>query len=201
MTVLFTSLFSAISVVRDREFGFLKAILVAPVSRVYLGLGKILGGATVSTIQGFLILVLLPLVGVKLRLNFIILFPLVFLVAVMISALGLLISAQIKTTEGFQMIMQFITFPMFMLSGALFPLTNLPLWMDILSKINPATYGIDLLRQTTFRLLGLPDAVRQAFAITLFGKPVSIMTDILIIFVFGTIVTIIAAKIFARQEK
>jgi len=147
MMVLFTSIFSAISIVWDREFGFLKEVLVAPVSRWAIVVGKALGGATVAMFQGSLMLLLAPLVGIRIS-------PLVlpqllaamFLVALAMTSLGILIAARIKEMEGFQMIVNFIIMPIFFLSGALFPMNNLPGWLTSLTLLDPLTYGVDLLR-------------------------------------------------------
>jgi len=147
MTVLFTSIFSAISIVWDREFGFLKEVLVAPVSRWSIVTGKALGGSTVAVLQGTLMLSLAPLVGVKLT-PLIILETLIvmFLIALAITSLGIVIAARMKEMEGFQMVVNFVIMPIFFLSGALFPLDRLPQWLNILTRIDPLTYGVDLLR-------------------------------------------------------
>lgn len=148
MTVLFTAMFSAISIVWDREFGFLKEVLVAPVSRTAVALGKIAGGSTVAMIQAGVILFLAPLIGIRLSLGQIVtLLGLMLVLAAVLSALGVMIAARQYSTEGFQFLMQFLILPMFFLSGALFPLNDLPLWMEILSNVDPLTYGVDALRQ------------------------------------------------------
>lgn len=147
MTVLFTSIFSAISIVWDREFGFLKEVLVAPVSRWAIVIGKAFGGSTVAVMQGCLMLFLAPLVGVKL--SFLIVvesIAVMFLIAFAITGLGIVIAARMKEMEGFQMIVNFVIMPIFFLSGALFPLDRLPPWLTILTRIDPLTYGVDLLR-------------------------------------------------------
>jgi ABC-2 type transport system permease protein len=147
MTVLFTSIFSAVSIVWDREFGFLKEVLVAPVSRWAIVVGKAFGGSTVAVMQGCLMLLLAPLVGVKLTPLIVIMSVVVmFLIAVAITGLGIMIAARMKEMEGFQMIVNFIIMPIFFLSGALFPLDRLPQWLSILTRIDPLTYGVDLLR-------------------------------------------------------
>ena len=147
MTILFTSIFSAVSIVWDREFGFLKEVLVAPVSRWSIVVGKALGGATVAMFQGALMLSLAPLVGVKLSL-IIVLYSLVtmFLIAFAMTTLGIVIAARMKEMEGFQMIVNFLIMPIFFLSGALFPLDRLPRWLTVLTRVDPLTYGVDLLR-------------------------------------------------------
>lgn len=147
MTVLFTSVFSAMSIVWDREFGFLKEVLVAPVSRWAIVIGKALGGSTVAVMQGCLMLLLAPLVGV--RLSFMIVVQsivIMFLIAFSITGLGIMIAARMKEMEGFQMIVNFLIMPIFFMSGALFPLDRLPEWLAVLTRIDPLTYGVDLLR-------------------------------------------------------
>ena len=148
MSIMSVSFFSTISTVWDREFGFLKEILVAPISRVSITLGKILGAATIATIQGFLLLVLAPLLKVKLHpwlFPYLLLF--MILVSFSIASLGLLIASLMKTTESFGLLMQLLIFPMFFISGAFFPLTSVPWWMKWLAAVNPLSYGVDGLRQ------------------------------------------------------
>lgn len=151
MTVLFTALFSAISIVWDREFGFLREVLVAPVSRVAVAFGKVGGGATVAMFQAAIIMLLGPLLGVRYSLGSVVLmlFTLLLLAAV-ITSLGILIAARQKTMEGFQVIMQFLLLPMLFLSGAFFPLTARTGAAGVLkavAQINPVTYGVDAMRQ------------------------------------------------------
>ncbi|MFH1386460.1 MAG: ABC transporter permease [bacterium] len=148
MTVLFTSIFSAISIVWDREFGFLKEVLVAPVSRWAIVVGKAFGGSTVAVLQGCLMLLLAPMVGVKLSLLIVIQSVFVmFLIAFAITGLGIVIAARMKEMEGFQMVVNFVIMPIFFLSGALFPLDRLPPWLTFLTHLDPLTYGVDLLRR------------------------------------------------------
>ncbi|MFQ5815414.1 MAG: ABC transporter permease [Candidatus Hydrothermarchaeaceae archaeon] len=148
MSLLFSSMFSGLSVLWDRQFGFLKEILVAPVSRVSVIVGKTLGGATISTIQGIAILFISLLMGVQLKGTAGI--PIAILFMVLISAsfisLGLAFASRMEDPHGFQLIMGFIIIPIFFLSGALFPIDRLPAWLRILSYIDPLTYGVDGLR-------------------------------------------------------
>jgi len=147
MTVLFTAMFSSVSIIWDREFGFLKEVLVAPISRWSIVAGKTLGGSTVAMLQGTLMLFFAPIVGAKL--SFLIILESMismFLIALMITTLGIVIAARMKEMEGFHVIMNFIIMPLFFLSGALFPLDKLPSWLSILTRIDPLTYGVDLLR-------------------------------------------------------
>lgn len=151
MTVLFTSLFSAISVIWDREFGFLKEILVAPISRASIVLGKALGGATIASVQGTLLLVLAPLVGVTLTPAQVVqLWVVMFLMAFALTSLGLAIATRMTSMESFQVVMNFLIVPMWLLSGAFFPLRGVPGWMATLMRVDPLTYGVDALRGVVY---------------------------------------------------
>jgi len=151
MTLLFTSVFSGISVIWDREFGFLKEILVAPVSRASIVIGKALGSGTSALIQGSILLPLSFLVGVHLSpLSFLILIPTMVLISIGLVCIGLLIASMITSMEGFNFIMSLVIMPMFFTSGALFPLTSAPGWLRGFSYVNPLTYGVDVLRWATF---------------------------------------------------
>lgn len=151
MSVLFTSIFSAISIVWDREFGFLKEVLVAPVPRWAVALGKALGGSTIAMLQGSILLLFAPLVGVHLSLITILkLFVVLFLIAFSLTSLGITIASRMDTMEGFQMMMNFIVMPLFFLSGAMFPLRGVPGWMEKLMRIDPLTYGVDALRNIMY---------------------------------------------------
>lgn len=147
MTVMFAGVFSAVSIVWDREFGFLKEMLVAPVPTWSIALGKVISGSTIASIQGALMLALAPLVGVGLSPAMVLkLLPVMFLVSFSMTGLGILVATRLKTMQGFQMVMNFLMMPMFFLSGAMFQLTEAPSWMDALSRIDPLTYGVDAMR-------------------------------------------------------
>ena len=151
MTVLFAALFSAISIIWDREFGFLREILVAPISRTSIVIGKVLGGATVAAFQGTVLLMLAPLVGVPLGATQIVELSLVmFLAASALTSLGLAIASRMTSMEGFQVVMNFLVIPMWLLSGAFFPLRGLPGWMTVLARVDPLTYAVDGLRGIVF---------------------------------------------------
>lgn len=148
MSVLFTSVFSGIGLLWDRQFGFLKETLVAPVPRVAVMIGKTLGGATVATLQGLLVLVICLIAGFR-PVNWLTLpLALVFMImtAIVFAGLGVAIGSQLQDMQGFQLIMNFIVMPIYFLSGALFPLTGLPTVLNFLTRIDPLTYGIDGLR-------------------------------------------------------
>lgn len=194
MAVLFSSIFSAVSIVWDREFGFLKEVMVAPVSRTAVALGKVAGGSTVAMFQGMIILVLAPLIGVRLSWDqVLILICLMLLLAAVMTALGILIAARQRSMEGFQMIMQFLLFPMFFLSGAFFPLKGIPLWLDWLARIDPMTYGVDPLRQVALR-----ESVPAQFLQALSLYP--IVTDVLIMVALGLAFIIPAVWLFSKQD-
>jgi len=206
MNVLMGSMMSGISIVWDREFGFLKEILVAPINRTAVAIGKTLGGSTTGVIQGLLLLVLAPLIGVSISAGLVVkLVPLLFLISFSITSLGVLIAARMKSTEGFQMIMQFILMPMIFLSGALFPMRDLPTWMNFLVKVNPVTYAIDPLRKIIFEAQGLPEFVLEmlpqaGLGVTLFGHAVTMQEDIAIIALFGAVMIALAVWMFNIQD-
>ena len=150
MSVLFTGIFSGISLIWDRQFGFLKETMVAPVSRLQIMLGKTLGGATVASIQGLIVFVLTLLVGFRPH-SYLILpvsAAFVFLVAVLFTSLGVAVASNLEDMQGFQLIMNFLVMPIFFLSGALFPLAGLPTVMEVVVKVDPMAYGVDALRDT-----------------------------------------------------
>jgi ABC-2 type transport system permease protein len=194
MTVLFTSIFSAVSIVWDREFGFFKEVMVAPVSRVAVAVGKVAGGATVAMFQGAIILLLAPVIGVKLTFDqIVVLLALMLLLAGVMTSLGILVAARQRSMEGFQMIMNFLMLPMFFLSGAFFPLGSVPLWMDLLAKIDPVTYGVDPLRQ-----VALKSSMTQQALAAISLHPIG--TDVLIMFGLGLLFMVPAVLLFGKQD-
>ena len=151
MTVLFTALFSAISIVWDREFGFLREMLVAPVRRGAIVLGKCAGGATTAVIQGAVMLLLAGLVGVPYSPALLAtLLGEMVLLAVALTALGVLVASRMSQIESFQAVMQFLVMPMFFLSGAIFPPSGLPQWLALLTKLDPLAYAVDPMRRAVF---------------------------------------------------
>ncbi|HZD51091.1 MAG TPA: ABC transporter permease [Silvibacterium sp.] len=148
MTVLFSSVFSGIAMLWDRQFGFLKETLVAPVSRMQIMIGRTLGGATVAVLQGTLILIICLIAGFRPHswLAIPVAFLFVVLIAIVFAALGTAIGSTIKDMQGFQLVMNFLVMPVFFLSGALFPLANLGIVMKVITRFDPLTYGVDGLR-------------------------------------------------------
>jgi ABC-2 type transport system permease protein len=142
-------MFSGISIIWDREFGFLKEVLVAPVPRWGIALGKILGGATVVMCQSVIMIALAPLVGVTLSLAIVVqLLLLCFLMSFAMTSLGVLVASRMRSMQSFQMVMNFLVMPLYFLSGGMFPVSSAPAWMKTLMTLDPLTYGIDALRHT-----------------------------------------------------
>jgi ABC-2 type transport system permease protein len=186
MTLLFTSISSGISVIWDREFGFLKEILVAPVSRSSIVLGKALGGGTSALVQGIILLPLSYLVGANLSfLSMLVYIPLMIIIAVGLVSIGLTIAAFVESMESFNMIMSFAIMPMFLLSGAFFPMNAAPQWLRLISYIDPLTYGVDILRWATFSGWEtlLPPYI-----------------EIIILVVFAVVLIYLCGRLFGRQK-
>lgn len=185
MTVLFSSVFSGIGLLWDRQFGFLKETLVAPVPRLNIMLGRTLGAATVAVIQGLLVVVVCLLAGFRVvdaaRLPLALLF--MMLIACVFAALGTVIGSALQNMQGFQLIMNFLVMPIFFLSGALYPLNNLPRAFSAVTSVDPLTYGIDGLRTT---LIGISH----------FGVAV----DGAVLVVVGSVLLAIGSYFFSKIE-
>jgi ABC-2 type transport system permease protein len=202
-STLFTAMFSAISIVWDREFGFLREMLVAPVRRSSIMVGKCLGGAVVATLQGCLILVLAPFVGVTLTPLLVLqLVGMLVLLSFMLTALGLVISARVQQLQSVMGIMQMLLLPLSFLSGALYPINDLPGWLDVAVHLNPITYGVWPVRHAVFEAL---DASPEALAalnppLEWFGWPVPVALQLGIVAVLGLVFLAIAVAEFERVE-
>lgn len=184
MGILFTSIFSGIEVIWDKQFGFLKETMVAPVSRFKIMLGRTLGGATVAIFQGLIVLVLSVLIGF--RPNWVLLpLALVFmiLIALVFTALGTAIASILEDMQGFQLIMNFVIMPIFFLSGALFPLSGLPKAIDLFADINPLTFGVDGLRGA---LVG--------------ASSLGMMLDFSVLFGFTVVLLAIGSYLFSKIQ-
>jgi ABC-2 type transport system permease protein len=163
ISVMFTAMFSAASIVWDREFGFLREMMVAPVRRSSIVIGKCLGGATVAAFQGVIVICLAGLVHVPYAPLLIIeIFVLQLLLAFTITAFGVMIAVRIKQMQSFMGVMQMIVMPMFFISGALFPAAGLPGWLTVLNRIDPLTYAVDPMRRVVFSHLTISPAARHA---------------------------------------
>jgi ABC-2 type transport system permease protein len=162
-STLFTAMFSALSIVWDREFGFLREMLVAPVRRGSIIIGKCLGGATVATTQGVFVLLLAPLVHVPFHPLLIIeLLAMLFLLSFTLTAFGLVIAARVKQMQAVMGIMQIFLLPMSFLSGALYPIGNLPIWLSVIVRINPITYVVHAIRDAVFAHLDVSPTAKTA---------------------------------------
>jgi ABC-2 type transport system permease protein len=151
MIVLFTAIFTMMSVIEDRKEGFLLSVLVAPVSRTVIVLGKVGGGATLATLQGLIFLVLAPALGIRFTsLSLLLTIVVIFLVAFSLTALGFLIAWPMDSTAGFHAVINLFLIPLWLLSGSLFPLSGASMWIRVLMRINPLTYGTDALRMLLY---------------------------------------------------
>ncbi|HEX7481166.1 MAG TPA: ABC transporter permease [Polyangiales bacterium] len=147
MSVLFGGMFQGVTIIWDREFGFLKEVLVAPIARVTIVLGKTLSGTVVTVVQGCLTVIFAPLVGLQLTpVTLLGLLGAITLLSLGITALGVVVATRMQTFEGFGVISNFVILPLYFLSGGVFPVDRLPMWMAVLVRVNPVTYGVDLMR-------------------------------------------------------
>jgi ABC-2 type transport system permease protein len=203
MSVMFTAIFSAASIVWDREFGFLREMLVAPVSRSAIVVGKILGGATIATFQGIIMLALAGLADVPY--NPVLLLTLaaeLFLLAFTLTAFGVMMAARITQFQAFMALTQMLVLPLFFLSGALYPLHGLPAWLSVLTRLDPLTYVVGPMRHAVFTHLGLPPEAMQALSpgITWAGWVVPIGLSLGIVAVMGLVMMGVAIVTFSRPE-
>jgi len=195
--VLTTSLFSGVSIVTDREVGFLREVLVAPISRTGIVLGKAAGAAMVALVQVAVLLVVAPVVGVPLSIGTMLqLVPMVALLSLVLSGLGILIGSFARSQQGFQLFMQMLVFPMVFLAGVFFPVDSVPLWMEVLSKANPVTYGVDAIRQI---FLGTAPAT-AGLGVTVFDHTMSLAEEVAIVGGLGVVLMSAAVWAFRRQE-
>jgi ABC-2 type transport system permease protein len=192
MSVLTSALFSSMAIVWDREFGFMREMLVAPVSRATLVLGKALGGGTIAVVQGLVLVVAAPIVGASFSVgSFFAMLGFLLLLAFSLTAFGMVISARMQRMEAFQMVMALVMQPMLFLSGAIFPLVALPDWLGVMTRLNPATYGVDAIRRVV-----LPSAT----PLTLFDWTVPLWADAVITLTFGTLMLALAVKLFSKTD-
>lgn len=184
MSILFTSVFFGVYIVWDRKIDFLKEVLVSPLSRVTIFLGKVIGGTTDAMIQASIILLLGPFLGIEYSLVSILLsMVLIFILTVGLVSIGLTLGSMMESPEGFGLIVSFVVFPLFFLSGALFPIDNLPAWLLPLVLADPVTYGVDGLR---YLLLGT--------------SQFSLLLDFSVLIVFSTVMVLIGSKAFERMK-
>lgn len=185
MSVLFASLMGGVSIIWDREFGFLKEILIAPVSRFFVSLGKAIGGVTTAMIQGILILIIARLIGIHYVSFWGVLagIAVMFISGIGFIGLGIAIASKIESHEGFQMVMSFLTMPLVLLSGAFFPISNLPAWLKTLVYLNPLTYGVEALR---YFLLG--------------NSTIPVWQSIIVLVIFSMAMIALGGKLFGKMR-
>jgi ABC-2 type transport system permease protein len=203
MAVMFTAMFSAASIVWDREFGFLREMLVAPVRRSSIVIGKCLGGATVATFQGVLVICLAGLVGVPYSPTLILeIFAMQTLLAYTLTAFGVMVAARIKQIQSFMALTQMLIMPLFFISGAMFPVTGLPVWLTVLNRIDPLTYAVDPMRRIVFNHLNLRPSVRARLdpGITWDGWHVPPLLCAAVVLALGVLMTAIAIAEFSRSD-
>jgi ABC-2 type transport system permease protein len=197
MAVVTGALAAGISVATDRDDGFLREILVAPLSRAGIILGKAVGAAAVGLTQTLLLLAVGPLVGVDLSLSIIArLVPIAVILSLGVSGLGILVSSYVRSQQGVQMLIQLLVFPLVFLAGVFFPVDTVPFWMAILSKANPVTYGVDAIRQV---MLG-SELAAAGLGVTVFGHTMSIGEEVLVVGALGSILLTAAIWKFSRTE-
>jgi ABC-2 type transport system permease protein len=203
LAVMFTAMFSAASVVWDREFGFLREMMVAPVRRSSIVIGKCLGGATVASIEGVILIALAWTVHVPYSVTLVVgIFSLQLLLAFTITAFGVMAAVRVKQMQSFMGLMQMVVMPMFFLSGALFPVTNLPGWLAFLNRIDPLTYAVDPMRQLVFSHLAISQAARDALApgVTWFGWEVPALLSAGVVLILGVAMLGIAIWEFSATD-
>ena len=203
MSTMFTAMFSAGSIVWDREFGFLREMLVAPVRRSAIVIGKCLGGASVATFQGVVILCLAGAVGVPYTPPLLLtLVAELLLLSFTLTSLGVMAAARIRQIQSFMALSQAFLLPMFFLSGALYPLGNLPVWLHVLTRIDPMTYAVDPMRRAVFAHLELPATVRAALSpgVTWGSWTVPALLELAIVLAVGVAMLGVAIAEFRRTE-
>jgi ABC-2 type transport system permease protein len=155
MSVIFSSVFFGSYIIWDRKFDFLKSVMVAPVSRTTIFIGKTFGGMTTSLIQAAILLVVGIVIGIHYTpISIVLIAVIILLLSFAMTSLGLTLGSHMESLEGFQLIVSFVVFPLYFLSGALFPLNNLPTWLSVLTMVNPVTYAVNALRETMLGIAG-----------------------------------------------
>jgi ABC-2 type transport system permease protein len=204
MTILFNSVFSGVSIIWDREFGFLREILVAPISRSAIGLGKLLGGASIAVAHGVVMFVFAPILGVHFSVLVILeLTGVMFLFGLTMTSVGIAIASKVRSVESFQMISQVTIMPSMFLSGIFFPVNNVPGWMQVLVKINPVTYAVAPIRaiglNKEITAAATPAGTSPAVGVEVFGHVLSTMESLGIMCAFGVLMFAIAIQSFRKQ--
>jgi ABC-2 type transport system permease protein len=203
MALVFSAIFSAASLVMDREFGFLREMMVAPVRRSSIVVGKCLGSATVATLQGAIVLALAGLADVPYDPVLLLgLFGLLSLLAFTVTAFGVLVAVRIKQLQSFTAVMQMLVMPMFFLSGALYPVSGLPTWLELLNRLNPLTYAVDPMRRLVLTHVDMSETARRTLdaGVTWSGWRVPTLVELGIVLALGLAMMAVAIVQFSRTE-
>ena len=203
MALVYSAIFSAASLVWDRELGFLRELMIAPVRRSSIVAGKCLGGATIAASQGAVVLALAGLVDVPYDPVLLLgLFGLVVLIAFTITAFGVMVAVSIKQARTFTSVVQMLVIPMIFLSGALYPVSDLPTWLGVLNRLNPLTYAVDPMRRLVFDRIDVSEASRQTLApgVTWWGWSVPAAVEMGIVLLLGLVMLGVAIRRFSRTE-
>ncbi len=203
MAVMFTAMFSAASIVWDREFGFLREMLVAPVRRSSIVIGKCLGGATVAGFQGVVVICIAGLVGVPYAPTLLVpVFAIQLLLAFTITTFGVMMAARIKQMQSFMALTQMLVLPLYFLSGAMFPAAHLPTWLTVLNRIDPLTYAVDPMRRVVFAHLHLSPAVQQRLdpGVTWNGWRVPTLLEVAVVAGIGAVMLLVAIRRFNTTD-
>jgi ABC-2 type transport system permease protein len=203
ISVVFTAMFSAASIVWDREFGFLREMMVAPIRRSSIVIGKCLGGATVASFQGVIVICVAGLVHVPYDPVLILeIFGLQLLLAFAITAFGVMVAARISQMQSFMGVMQMVVMPMYFISGSLFPASGLPGWLTVLNRLDPLTYAVDPMRRLVFNHLTISPAARHALdpGVTWWGWRVPSILEAGVILALGLLMLGIAIAEFSSTE-
>jgi ABC-2 type transport system permease protein len=183
MSTLFTSMFYGVYVIWDKKLDFLKGVMVAPLKRSSIFFGKVLGGVTDALIQATILFIMAPFFKVHLGWNIILVYIFLFVLVFGVVGLGLIFGSILESPEGFGLINSMVTFPLFFLSGALFPLSNLPSWLTVFTRIDPVTYGVDAIR---YLMIG--------------SGTFSLVMDMIVLILFATITSIIGIRFFRKMK-
>lgn len=203
MAIFTASMFAGFSLIQDREFGYMKEVLVSPVSRASVALGTILGCSTSALIQGIMMLIFVPFIGMSMSLGiFVKLLLAMLLISFTLSSISILLGSFFKNIQGYQMVVQVVLYPMFFLSGAFFPLNGIPRWMDVVVKINPMTYVVDFIKRIVLDADHLSPVLKQAMGLNLkvFNHQITVVDELVLLLVLGVLFTVLAAWSFSRVE-
>jgi ABC-2 type transport system permease protein len=203
IAVMFTAMFSAASIVWDREFGFLREMMVAPVRRSSIVIGKCLGGATVASLQGVIVICLAGAVHVPYDPVLVVgVLALQLLLAFSITAFGVMVAVRIRQMQSFMGVMQMVVMPMFFISGALFPVSGLPGWLSILNRLDPMTYAVDPMRRLVFDHLDISPAAHRALdaGVTWSGWRLPALFEAGVVLALGLLMLAIAIWEFSASE-